>query len=203
MFANKKFRFIVTADGWQPTDQELADIKARFESALILPDGEVTTHFTKSEFLTEEFEQWMCQQAAKLLNTSVDKVMAGNSHNSMEIANLFHTAYPSALSSKELDLDGCSVQMTLHVWNGHAYVLCDDLIGVFCTREAAVAVLSHQWPKIDDGMFDVPEDPKRIQPTITVHHAKEEPVQARAPLCGVCQSSGYCTMGICGGNSDD
>jgi hypothetical protein len=103
--------------------------------------------------MLEEFEQDTARAAAGLLQTDVANVLAGNSHNTLELASLFNKVFTTPILATPVpetveDPSTCDVMLTLHVWNGHVYVLTDDMIGVFCNEAAAIAVLSHQWPPL-------------------------------------------------------
>lgn len=100
--------------------------------------------------LLEDFEQVICRAAAGLLNTDASNVLAGNSHNTLELISLYNNVFSTPLLATPVQQfdPSFSIMLTLHVWNGHVYVLTDDRVGVFCNEEAATAVLSYTWPPL-------------------------------------------------------
>jgi hypothetical protein len=111
----------------------------------------VHPEFTAVPDLDEGFENDLAGYAASMLLVPKDELVAGNSHNTVEIGFLMNAvAKTSYADTLVCSIDGdCS--LSLHVWQGFAYVICDDLIGVFCSRAAAAALMAHRWPTLSDG----------------------------------------------------
>lgn len=117
----------------------------------------VHPEFTAVPDLGEGFEDDLAGYAASMLLVPKDELVAGNSHNTVELGVLVYAVMKTKYAETLVTSSDGDCNLTLHVWQGFAFVFCDDLIGVFCSRQAAVAVMAHKWPTLnDDTLWGAP-----------------------------------------------
>lgn len=105
-------------------------------------DKWVTSEFTRYERL-ESFEQALVVHVSHFASgvdgdIKPDLILAGNAQNTSELSLLLDDLYKTVADKKDRYIQGdLEYALMGYLWHGHKIVLCDDLIGVFCSRNTA------------------------------------------------------------------
>jgi hypothetical protein len=118
-------------------------------------DKWVNSEFTRYEQL-DDFEQKMVANAATFGSGVVqevkpDQVLAGNSHNTPELSELIKDLQGVVPDKRGRYItENTEYALLGFIWHGHKVVLCDDLIGVFCSRNTAREIYKTYHERIEN-----------------------------------------------------
>lgn len=96
--------------------------------------SEFDREFTKATDLSG-FEYDQVATAALLLEVDLDEVYAGNAYNTDQLNELLYTFEQQHPVSKLLDI-------RMYKFEDHQVAVDDENIGVFCTRDVGLSILS-------------------------------------------------------------
>jgi hypothetical protein len=105
-------------------------------------DKWVDIEFTRYERL-ESFEQALVIHVSHFASgiegdIKPDLILAGNAQNTPELNLLIDDLYKTVPDKKDRYIQGdLEYALMGYLWHSHKVVLCDDLIGVFCSRNTA------------------------------------------------------------------